>query len=59
MMNALGNFWLCAGDNMMVNFFEIGEIAFLVGEMKETLIIYNQVVTEDTYGQFVSNMYDA
>lgn len=58
-MNALGNCWLCAGDNVMVNFFEIGEIAFLVGEMKETLIIYNQIVNEETYGQFVSNMYDA
>ena len=59
MMKDLGNCLLSAGDNMMINFQEIGEIAFVVGELKETLVIYNRIVNELTYGEFISNNYDA
>jgi len=43
----------------MVNFEEIGEIAVIVGELGETLIINNVLVNEWTYGLYISNTYDA
>ena len=44
---------------MMVDFEEIGEIAVFVSDFDETLIINNQIVNKQTYGSFVSNLYDA
>ncbi|WP_292803355.1 hypothetical protein [Methanobrevibacter sp.] len=43
----------------MVNFHEIGEIALIVGDLKETIIIHNQIVSELNYGEFITNNYDA
>ena len=59
MMKDLENCLLFAGDGMMVNFQDIGEIAFIVGDLKETLVIYNIIVNEFTYGEFITNQYDA
>ena len=43
----------------MVNFEKIGEIAVIVGELGETLLINNVVVNEWTYGPFITNTFDA
>ena len=59
MMKDLGNCLLSAGDNVMVNFHEIGEIALIVGDLKETIIIHNQIVSELNYGEFITNNYEA
>jgi hypothetical protein len=50
---------LSAGDDMLINFYEIGEIAFIVKELGETIIINNFLVNEFTFGTYVSNFYDA
>jgi hypothetical protein len=44
---------------MMVNFLEIYQIAVLVSEFGEVLIINNIPVDEFTYGAYISNVYDA
>lgn len=44
---------------MMVNFREIYEIAVLVSELGEILIINNTPVDEFTFGSYISNVYDA
>ncbi len=43
----------------MVNFEEIAEIALLVGDFGETMLINNQLVNEWTFGLFITNTYDA
>jgi hypothetical protein len=43
---------------MMVNFREIYEIAVLVFEFGEVLVINNILVDEFTYGHYISNVYD-
>ena len=43
---------------MMVNFQEIFEIAVLVYEFGEILIINNILVDEFTFGSYISNFYD-
>jgi hypothetical protein len=58
-MKGSGSFCLCAGDIMMVNFREIYEIAVLVSEFSEVLVINNIIVDEFTYGLYISNVYDA
>lgn len=59
MKKGSGNFCLFSGDHMMVNFQEIFEIAVLVSDFGEVLIINNILVDELTFGQYISNMYDA
>ena len=59
MMKDSGSFCLSAGDLMMVNFQEIYEIAVLVSEFGEMLVINNILVNEFTYGTYISNIYDA
>lgn len=59
MMNDLGNYFWCAGDLMLVNFWEIYELAVLVFEFGETLVINNYIVNEYTFGSFVSAYFDA
>jgi hypothetical protein len=58
-MKGLGNCFWFAGDGMLVNFNEIVEIAFIVHELEETLVINNVPVNEITFGLYVSNTYDA
>ena len=59
MMKDSGNCWLSAGENMMVNFKEIEEIAILVSDFGETLLINNQIVNKWTFGPFITNTFDA
>ena len=59
MMKGLGNCFWFAGDSMLVNFDDIAEIAFIVHELEETLVINNVPVNETTFGLYVSNTYDA
>ena len=49
---------MSAGEIMMVNFQEIYEIAVLVSEFGETLVINNILVDEFTFGIFISGFYD-
>lgn len=58
-MKGSGSFCLSAGDCMMVNFQEIFEIAVLVSEFGEVLLINNILVDEFTFGPYISNVYDA
>ena len=50
---------MSAGDCMVVNFQEIFEIAVLVSEFGEVLVINNIIVDEFTFGPYISNVYDA
>lgn len=43
----------------MVNFQEIGEIAMIVSDFDETIIINNIIVNKFNFGEYVSNFYDA
>lgn len=59
MMKGSGSYCLSVGEIMMVNFQEIYEIAVLVSEFGETLVINNILVDEFTFGIFISSFYDA